>query len=164
MVARALHFPAAMNALKLLTSQHTEIDRLADEVAASRDPVVRSARFGALCDLLTIHLMIEQELLYPAIAHQLRHGIHDELLAEHAEIKRVLADLVWYELDDPQFDRRLAQLAELLDGHSQWQDEELFATIVETMPADALATLGARLRTCVDSPGAVGSTVALSAA
>ena len=35
---------------------------------------------------------------------------------------------------------------------------------VETMPADALATLGARLRTCVDSPMGLHSTVALSAA
>jgi len=153
-----------MNALKQLSRQHAEIDRLLEEVAAARDPVVRSARFGALCDLLTNHLAVEQELLYPAIAQQLHHGIHAEILAEHSEIKRVLADLIWYELDDPQFDRRLASLGQLLDGHAQWQDEELFVTLVETMPADALATLGARLRTCVDQPGLLGETITLSAA
>jgi len=153
-----------MNALKLLTSQHADLDRLLDEVAATRDPVVRSAKFGDLCELLINHLALEQEVLYPGIAQLLHHGIHAELLAEHAEIKRILADLVWYELDDPQFDRRLAALGQLLDGHAAWQDEELFVTLTETMPADALATLGARLRTCVDSPMGLGSTVALSAA
>lgn len=153
-----------MNALKLLTTQHAEIDRLVDDVAATRDPVARSAKFGALCELLTGHLALEQEVLYPGIAQLLHYGVHAELLAEHAEIKRILADLVWYELDDPQFDRRLAALAQLLDGHAAWQDEELFVTLVETMPADALATLGARLRTCLDSPMGLSSTVALSAA
>lgn len=98
-----------------------------------------------LVDYVTAHLAVEQELFYPQLGDTLRRDVHDELLVEHAEIKRVLADLLWLDSDDPEAERRLGMLVELMSGHAMWQDEELFPAVAEAQATDVLAALGARI-------------------
>lgn len=112
------------DALEQWKAQHAQIDFLFDHVAMLRDPDALSE----LADTLTAHLGAEQELLYPALASVLRDEVLDELYAEHAEIKKTLANLVWFGVEDAEFDARLTHLGELLDGHVGYQEETLFAT------------------------------------
>src|SRR5882724_2663034 len=114
--------PRISDALELLTVQHAQIDDLLGFVSMLRDPDALTE----LADVLSSHLGVEQELLYPAIEPPLPAEIRDELLAEHAEIKRALAELVWGGLDDPELVTRLDRLSALVDGHAAYQEEELF--------------------------------------
>ena len=125
------------DALELLTDQHEELEFLVTQVQQTYD----SDAFDELADKLVVHLAIEQELFYPAIAQTIAAEVQRELLAEHVAIKRVLADLVWLGVEDREFGGRLTELATLLDGHAGWQEDELFLAVAEQLSAERLASL-----------------------
>jgi hemerythrin HHE cation binding domain-containing protein len=154
MLARALHLVAPMDrpdATAVLCAQHDAIESLIDEVAAARDATVRSRAFAALTDLVIVHLALEQELFYPAMVGVVSDEVVRELYVEHGEIKRVLADLLWLDLEDPRFDGQLAMLASLFDGHAQWQHDHLFEIAIVALGDSGLAALGSRLEDAFDS-------------
>lgn len=144
-----LHLAVAMNriadALELLTAQHDEIDSLLAVVSTSGSPAVRGAAVSELAEKLTLHLAIEQEMLYPTADRTLSDEVRRELMSEHVEIKRVLADLVWLDLDDSRFGGKLTLLQMLLEWHELWQEEELFETLAESMSPAELEDLGVRI-------------------
>ena len=125
------------DALELLTAQHEQIEDLYEQVRQIGD----EAAFVELTDKLHTHLALEQELFYPALGPQLAPTVLDELLQEHATIKRVLGELQWLAPRSAEFRAKLAQLGELLIGHSSWQEDELFTKAAETMSQDTLALL-----------------------
>jgi hypothetical protein len=136
------------DALELLTAQHAELDALvADVVAAGLDPQARARTLGELADKLTTHLAVEQELFYPSIGSVgARTMVMTEVIAEHVEIKRALADLLWIELDDADWLPRLTRLRDLLAGHTGWQEDILFEAVARTMSSESLAEIGEQLR------------------
>ena len=150
--------PVCMNriadALELLTAQHDEIDTLIAELATSTNPLVRNETLSQLVEMLTLHLALEQELFYPAVAFALSAEVREELRAEHSEIKRILADMLWLESEDARFARKLTALQSLIAWHSTWQQDELFVTIAETMSADQLADLGAQMNAWIEGTAA----------
>ena len=129
--------------LELLSQQHAEIDALLARLAA--EPV-RPDRVRELVERVAVHLATEQEILYPVAARLVSGDVMCELLLEHAAIKRAAADLLWLDADDPHIEQQLALLAALLDGHSQWQEQELFASVAAALDAEQLAALSAALR------------------
>lgn len=138
------------DALELLTAQHDEVDALIAELATSPSPAVRNQTINQLVDKLTVHLALEQELFYPAVSSALSAEVREELRAEHAEIKRILADMLWLESEDARFARKLTALQSLIAWHTTWQERELFESTAETMASDELADLGARLNAWID--------------
>ncbi len=139
------------DALELLTSQHQEIHCLLSRASTTEDPAVRGELVGELAAYVTAHLAIEQELFYAQVSAQIAPVVMSELFAEHAEIKRVLADLLWLDGDDERFTSTIATMTALIEGHSLWQDEELFPTVAETASEADLAVLGGRLQAGFDS-------------
>lgn len=129
------------DALEILAAQHAHIDRLLVELRASESE--RTLLVGELADYVTAHLAAEQEVLYPQLPAMLSSVVHDELLVEHREIKRVLANLLWLDADDARFTSTLETLTTLLGGHIAWQDEHLFESVAEGVPLTILAALGA---------------------
>src|SRR5262245_14216670 len=105
------------DALAMLIAEHEEIDELFARVSANDVTCFRE-----LADKLTTHLAIEQGLLYPAIQSWVSPEVMDELFAEHREIKRSLADVVWLGPDDAQYAHKLEELGTLLAGHVGWQE------------------------------------------
>jgi hypothetical protein len=130
------------NAIELLTQQHDEIEALLVEVSATGSASAHTGALSELADKLTLHLAVEQELLYPAADPLISPEIRAELLAEHQEIKRILADLIWLEREDRRFARKLVGLQQLLQWHETWQEAELFERLAHGLPAPRLADLG----------------------
>ena len=143
-----------VDALELLTAQHAQIEAALVEVAAlaarDADGRIRTLALADLADKLTLHLALEQELLYPGAGSLLSAEVYRELIAEHVEIKRVLAELYWIEGDDDRFAPGLATLQALLAMHETWQESELFERFAEQVPAPRLAELGRELRSWID--------------
>lgn len=138
------------NAIELLTQQHDEIEVLLVEVSATTTAPGRLGALSELADKLTLHLAVEQELLYPAADLLISPEVRAELLAEHQEIKRILADLVWLEREDQRFTRKLVSLQALLQWHETWQEEELFTRLARGLPAPRFADLGTEVHTWFD--------------
>ncbi len=138
------------DALELLTAQHDEIEALISEIADTVNPDRRSQAITELADRITVHLAAEQVLFYPAVSTLLTREVHTELIAEHSEIKRVLADILWLEPGTQQ-DRKLSALKALIDCHATWQERELFETVAEQRSAEELSELGSEITSWVDS-------------
>lgn len=130
------------DALELLTAQHEEIEDLLAAVATTRDARV----FDELAEKLVTHLATEQLLFYPLVARAMTVQVLDEVLQEHLVIKRVLAELVWLGVEDEAFAGKLERLASLLTGHCGWQEDHLFETVAESMPAETLTSLGRQMQ------------------
>lgn len=160
-VACGLQIGGAMDqlaaALALLSAQHDAIGGLLDELAISTDPARRTTAVMALADQLTLHLAAEQELLYPGAAAVISSEVLRELLTEHLEIKRVLADLLWLETDDSRFTVKLASLRRLVEMHEVWQESELFARVADGVDGVAGAMLAEQLRAWFDDASLVAS-------
>lgn len=137
------------NAIELLTQQHDEIEALLVEVAATGSEAVHSGALSALADKLTLHLAVEQELLYPAADPLITAEVRAEILAEHAEIKRLLADLIWLEREDQRFAQKLVGLQALLQIHETWQETELFVRLAR-LPAPRLSDLATEVSSWFD--------------
>lgn len=136
--------------LSLLTRQHDEIEALLVEVTVAAPMPMRASALSELADKLTLHLALEQELLYPATQGLVSDEVREELLAEHVEIKRVLADLVWLEREDRRFARKLLALQVLLQWHEAWQEGELFPRIAVGLPATRRDDLAHRVASWLD--------------
>ena len=144
-------------ALALLSAQHDDIGGLLQELAVSTDPARRTTVVMALADQLTLHLAAEQELLYPGAAAVISTEVLRELLTEHLEIKRVLADLLWLETDDSRFAAKLVTLRRLVEMHEAWQESELFARAPAALDGAAGVMLAEQLRAWFDDASLVAS-------
>jgi hypothetical protein len=136
--------PRISDPLELLTQQHDELIGLLDALASPND-AERERAFIELADVLPDHLAAEQELLYPVIGCNMAAPVHEELVAEHLEIKRALAELLWFGLDDADTARRIAALRGLVEGHTAYQEQELFETCAERLAPIDITVLGSRL-------------------
>ncbi len=131
--------PRISDPLELLTQQH-------DDILTLLDVLETAEQLGELADRLTDHLAAEQTLLYPIVGDRIARPVRDELVAEHVELKRVLADLVWFGIDDAEAPRRIAALRALLAGHTAYQEEQLFELAAEQLAPIDITVLGNRLQ------------------
>lgn len=136
--------PRISDPLELLTQQHDDLLALLDALASANE-AERARALDILADELPDHLAAEQELLYPCVTGYLAQPVREELAAEHTEIKRALADLLWFGLDDADSPRRVTYLRTLLEGHAAYQDHELFENAAETLAPLDITVLGNRL-------------------
>ena len=58
-----------MNAITMLTDDHRDVKRLLDELEPTTERGVKTRHelFGRIQELLRVHEIIEEELLYPAL-------------------------------------------------------------------------------------------------
>ena len=148
---KALPMPRISDPLELLTQQHDDLLALLDALASPNESE-RTRAFADLADLLPDHLAAEQELLYPCVTGYVAQPVREELVAEHTEIKRVLAELLWFGLDDADAPRRIASLRTLLEGHAAYQDHELFENAAESLAPIDITILGNRLHAWFVTP------------
>lgn len=154
-VACVLQTVPAMNitdVLELLTQQHEEILRLVSSVREAPDVATRWPLLDELGTKLATHLGIEQELLYPELTGVVSVDVQREMMAEHVEIKRVLADLLWLEPEGEHFEQRLETFGQLLVGHVQWQEAELFVTVANAVSPVRITDLVETMRAWSNPP------------
>jgi hemerythrin superfamily protein len=133
-----------LNALDLLTEQHTEVDELFEQLEGNGSD--REAVFIDLADKLAAHASIEEKLFYPRVMSEQTSDLLHESVEEHLAIKRVLADLVTMKLDAAEFKAKLAVLKEEVSHHAHDVEEaELFPLVRKAMDPDELAGLGNEL-------------------
>ena len=133
------------DALELLTEQHDEIDQLISQIeVASGDD--KAELFRKVADDLAAHATIEEKLFYPAVVLDETAHLLLEATEEHLAIKRVLADMLELDTDDPRFDAKLVVLKEEWRHHAHDEEEgKLFPLLRDELGDEVLAALGADL-------------------
>jgi hemerythrin superfamily protein len=129
--------------LELLTSQHDEVDELIGQIEDSEDPAAKAELFSELADKLAAHATMEEKLFYPSVMAKQTEELLIESTEEHLSVKRILADMLMLDAEDPHFDAKLTVLKEQVRHHARDEEEkELFPKVRKMFGKDELAALG----------------------
>jgi iron-sulfur cluster repair protein YtfE (RIC family) len=130
-----------MNALELLRTQHSEIERLF--LRAATVPAARKKPYlDALAESLTVHTALEETIFYPACT---RIGLEPLLRTAVEEHERILRDLraliAAGDYGTAAFEPALDAIANDLARHVASEEGDLFPEVGRLLPDD-LGTLG----------------------
>lgn len=123
--------PKSNNAIDMLSADHKMVKRLFKQFAAlkkdegERDD--KAALVRKICQELTIHASIEEEIFYPAVRAAIDDGdLMDEALVEHAGAKALVAQLEEMDPGDELFDAKVTVLGEQIAHHVREEEGEMF--------------------------------------
>ncbi|MFX1766292.1 hemerythrin domain-containing protein [Paraburkholderia sp. A1RI-2L] len=135
------------DALELLTADHRAVDKLFDayQEAGQASEDARFTIVKRTCEQLTVHTMLEEELLYPAASDALSKDTLDvdEARVEHYLVKMLIQRFVTLTPAHAGYDATFRVLAELVRHHVQEEENGLFP-LLRGSNVD-LAALGRRI-------------------
>jgi hemerythrin superfamily protein len=118
------------DAVELLTADHHRVARLFAEFYALKDDgsdEEKSALVAQICQELTVHAAIEEEIFYPAVRKAIEDDdLMDEALVEHAEAKDLIAQLRAARPEDDLYDAKVTVLGEQIDHHVEEEEGSMF--------------------------------------
>jgi hemerythrin superfamily protein len=135
------------DAVALLKQDHRTVEALFKEFEEAEEDE-QSALAERICQLLTVHTQIEEELLYPAAKEALEEDEEEEELVyeaeiEHGSAKELIAKIESTSSEDERFKAMVKVLSEYIKHHVKEEETELFPALKKT-ELD-LKGLGARL-------------------
>ena len=125
------------DAIALLKADHRAVERLFDafEKASDSDLEAKGTLVRRACEELTVHAIIEEEILYPT-AHKAL-GKQDEIDVDEAYVEHYLVKTLIEKFDslkpgDHGFDATFKVMTELVKHHVEEEESELFPELRET--------------------------------
>jgi hemerythrin superfamily protein len=98
-----------------------------------------------ICSLLEVHAQLEEEIFYPAMRDLASDGaLVDKSFPEHAEMKRLIAQLREMEPHDPRYDETVMELMRDVIHHVA-DEETMLLPDAERRLGDRLGELGAQM-------------------
>jgi hemerythrin-like domain-containing protein len=151
-----------VNAIDLLKGDHDDVDNLFSQYEDSKDGsdgTEKAMLVGQICDALTVHAQIEEEIFYPAARAAVGEGdgkdLLDEAAVEHQTLKDLIARLEAAPTDDPLYDAGVKVLSEYVKHHVKEEENELFPKCkASPMDLDAVGRQLADRKTALTQPGA----------
>ncbi len=112
------------DAIELLKADHRTVDALFKKYKAAQSTQEKRDVVTAVCDDLTIHTAIEEEIFYPACRDKgVEHDDLDEAQVEHDGAKVMIRELSHRSPDDKFFDAEVEVLSEYIKHHV-WEEEK----------------------------------------
>jgi hemerythrin superfamily protein len=138
---------APRDAIALLKQDHRTVSNLFEEFEKADDEE-QAAIAQRVCQLLTVHAQIEEELLYPAAkeafdGEEENEDLVNEAEVEHGSAKELIAKIEGMSSDDEHFKANVTVLGEYIKHHVKEEEGELFPQLKKT-ELD-LKELGSRL-------------------
>ena len=122
------------NAIKLLKKDHDEVDAMFKQYESGKEdmrPAQKQQLATRICEMLTVHAAIEEEIFYPAVRN-LDKEIKDlvaEAAVEHQSLKDIIGRLEAAPPSDPLYDAGVKVLAEYVKHHVKEEENELFPKV-----------------------------------
>jgi hemerythrin superfamily protein len=127
-----------------LTEQHNRLRRLFKQVSRVGGHQSAEARARAICDQLTIHSRLEEELVYPVV-EGLDSAMAKEAESAHQRIDALVEAIVKQDYaNNGEVKADLDALEQDVESHSRWEEETLLPRVA-ALPKDAVDELGQRL-------------------
>ena len=123
--------PGEKDAISLLTEDHKKVKKMFTDfeklMKSSNNEAQKAALVESICDELTVHAQIEEEIFYPAVRAAIKDDdLMDEADVEHAGAKDLIAQLEEMEPDDDHYDAKVTVLGENIDHHVEEEQDEMF--------------------------------------
>jgi len=138
------------DAVALLKKDHAEVKALFKEydklAEADAEAGKREMLAMQICEMVTVHATIEEEIFYPAARDALaadKENLVDEADVEHASAKDLIAQIRGTDADDSLYNARVKVLGEYIDHHVKEEQNELFPKLKGKLD---MKEIGARLQ------------------
>jgi hemerythrin superfamily protein len=126
---------APRDAIALLKQDHRTVSQLFEEFEKAEEEE-QAAIAQRVCQLLTVHATIEEELLYPAAKEAFDDEEETDLVneaeVEHASAKELIAKIEGMASDDEHFKATVTVLSEYIKHHVKEEETELFPQLKKT--------------------------------
>lgn len=137
---------APRDAIALLKQDHRAVEALFDQFEDAEEQE-QSQLAERICNMLTVHAQIEEEILYPAAKQAFEDEEEEDLVneaaVEHQSAKDLIAKIEGMTPDDEVFEATVKVLSEYVKHHVKEEENELFPALKKA-EVD-LKEMGARL-------------------
>ena len=123
------------DAISLLIQDHEEVKALFEqfEGLSDRSKATKKKLADQICEALTVHALIEEEIFYPAAREAIGdEDLMDEAIVEHASAKDLIAQIQSMEAGDDLFDAKVKVLSEQIEHHVEEEEGEMFKKVRKT--------------------------------
>ena len=124
---------SAKDACDLLDQQHRQVKKMFKDYEELTKSRARSAGqkkmelAQQICQALTAHTQIEDEIFYPAVREAIKEtDLIDEAEVEHQSAKDLIAQIEAASEPDDMFDAKVKVLGEYIDHHVKEEKTEMF--------------------------------------
>jgi hemerythrin superfamily protein len=135
------------DAIALLKADHREVEKLFSQFKKASDVRRKEALAGQICDALKVHTKIEEEIFYPAFFEATGDTeLHHEAEVEHANAKKMIAEIESMSARDDYYDAKVSVLSEMIKHHVK-EEEQPGGMFSEARKSDMdLVELGEQLK------------------
>ncbi len=125
---------------------HRAVDAAFEQLLSAGEPAQRGRLRTALADLVTLHAVQEESVLYPALAMAGLKAEPQQLYADHAQIKVLLAELDVLPKDQPAWPIRVQNLRTLFLRHAREEETTIYPAFRAALSPEQNALVTARYR------------------
>jgi hemerythrin superfamily protein len=123
------------DAITLLTADHRQVRALFQQYAHTPDPYLKQIIAEHVFAELTLHMLLEETVFYPAVAEQADEEgkqLIDEALQDHQEVKALLETLQETD-DDTAFEAGFQALRALVEQHIEDEETRIFPEAAQVL-------------------------------
>jgi hemerythrin superfamily protein len=112
------------DAIALLKADHRQVEEWFSQFDKSNSDSKKQQLASNICEALTVHTMIEEELFYPAFLEATEDkDLHHEAIVEHAGAKQLIAEIRKMSAGDDYFDAKVTVLSEMIKHHVKEEEQ-----------------------------------------
>jgi hemerythrin superfamily protein len=137
-----------LDAVALLKADHRKVEDLFKKFAKAKDARTKKALADEICTELTVHTIIEEEILYPACNGEVEDQLRLESYVEHDGAKVLVAEIAQGSPEDEFYDAKMTALCEQIHHHVKEEEKPAEGLFAQARKAGLdMGTLGEQLRT-----------------
>ncbi len=116
--------PMKQDAIALLKADHREVEQWFEQFEKARDDERKLTLATKICNALTVHTTIEEEIFYPAFLEATQdRDLHHEAEIEHDGAKKLIVAIEASGPDDDCYDSKVKVLSEMIKHHVKEEEQ-----------------------------------------
>jgi hypothetical protein len=111
------------DAIALLKADHRTVEQLFAASAEAKGAARKEKLAKEICTELKVHMLLEEEIFYPAFEGKIEQGLIDEAMVEHDSAKVLINDIAAAEPDEAFYDAKVKVLCEEVEHHVKEEEK-----------------------------------------